>query len=311
MQINNIHDIINQFGLKSTDIPTITDELKKLRIELHPDKNGGDFLDDNHKSKYYDIEDSLRWLETNNTLVPLSQLTDLVRLIKDLDKPKEPSEKELMKQIESDLSIRLDKAKSSFSKAFHFPKIAVSTLTGIISFVWLFPDQLESHPILGDLSRSFWFAQAWLILFLASIYLWVFNYIIEIKQTSFNKNIESNAFQLDIFKAFLKDRLVKSSDRYLNDGFLVFSKAQLIAFLRNRLHKGSKRRPVHLVLAVYTFGLTLAKPRIDVESLENLADLILKKNLTKGTLQVYDSRSIDDLYKTNINEREINTLIND
>jgi len=308
MQINSIQDITTRFKLRSNQQSNIIEELKVLRVDLHPDKNGGEFENEDHKKDYYDLEDALNWLEKNNTLVPLSQLTDLVKVIKDLEKP---TEKDVITQLETDLSTKLDKAKSSFSKSFQFPKIAVSTLTGVVSFIWLFPKQLSDHPILGDYAGSFFFNQLWLILFVSTIYLWVFNYIIELKQTNFNKKIESNSFQMDVFKTFLKDRLIKASDRYASDGFLVFSKAQLINYLSKVLQQKKIKRLLEVILVFYTAGLTLAKPRIDVENLEKLGDLILKKNLSKGTLQIYDSRSIDDLYKTNIDERELNSLIND
>jgi len=97
---------------------------------------------------------------------------------------------------------------------------------------------LSEHPILGEYVGEYLFTQVWLLLLYSTIYLWLLNYIIELKQTTFNKKIESNSFQISVFKGFLKELLMKKSDRYKIDGFLIFSKADLINFLSKSMrHK--------------------------------------------------------------------------
>jgi hypothetical protein len=87
MRWTTVRQLVSELGLKAdpTDIRAVEQELQGLRLELHPDRNGGTFEDAAHEARYYAVDEALRFVQSSgHALVAIEQLAPALALLREL-----------------------------------------------------------------------------------------------------------------------------------------------------------------------------------------------------------------------------------
>lgn len=292
-KFTTIEEIQKEFSILDDNPEVIEKELQKLLAENHPDKTGGKFLDDNQEERYFLISkaiDSLKNLKNENTqVVPISVFNSLVDIIKE--------NKNVVSKNDNNLLIQhsIDNAIKRVPSQNLFPKISLSTITGIISFIWFFPNTIKEHPILSDLikTNNKYFTLIWAIILLFTIYFWLITLFSENKQKSFIESLNTELTQEDIFQRFIhSDYLIYHDD-------ITFYKADLVKFIENKTYHHSFNKFI------------LFKRNIIPTSLaESIADKIIEIAKNRQIIEEVKSNSLSPRFKF-LDPQEFNYYKND
>lgn len=204
MRFESISEIARVFQLTSTEPDEMRREIKQLMKSIHPDttKGGVDFASPEDRDNYYRLSDALKFLdngigeEANRSLVPISDITELIRLIR--DESKDPVQDEYQAHVE-----KLDSSITSqivrYQHRYRLPKISATAATVVLSFIWLFPVSVKDNPALSSFIQSSHFPPIWGASLLAALLVWIFG-TLEHERYSFrlrllqNEEMQNNFF---------------------------------------------------------------------------------------------------------------------
>jgi hypothetical protein len=137
-EMTDINKVIEEFNLKGnlTDRNSLVKELKAKLAELHPDRFGGSFKDDNHKKAYYTINEALEFLETSKdqpkSLIPVDALPSILEAV---TKAVAPSRERIVQDLKIECRHQV---KTDNWRRFFLPRITTgglaAVLTGLLSY---------------------------------------------------------------------------------------------------------------------------------------------------------------------------------
>ncbi len=135
--------VAKQFELQGDDPALFLQQLMSKRAELHPDKNGGDFEDDNQRKAYFETDSAISYLEENiqsaGSVIPVSQVTTIVEsVVKNL----RPSSQETKAQIKTEHKV-------SANRKYMVPKVGSGVFAGISAFLFSQATSFADHPFLS------------------------------------------------------------------------------------------------------------------------------------------------------------------
>lgn len=214
---NDLEEIIQKFDINSSNISEILKLLKEKRTQLHPDKTGGDFKSDDLKSQYELVDQAIHFLESG-----LHENNDIVSTNKDVQKLVEIISKQNLNlessNVENKLSETINNNIVQFKSKSFFPKVSSSTITILITYIFMFPNTIQDNLILSkfiDTSDN-GFLLAWEISFLIMIELWVNCFIKENKNKEILAKLKTETYQNTLFMEFTKSNRSFSRDDLLN-----------------------------------------------------------------------------------------------
>lgn len=275
MNFTSIEHIKIEFGLKGNQKDEIKSELKRKLADSHPDKVSEDKFDSEQFEK---IKSALGFINKPSTdLVTTEQVTDLIKIVKEL------TTKNHIDSNEKQFTDSLDNLYKERKEALFIPKISLSVVTAVLSFLWLFPQTVQDHPIL---SKYINFENQtstiiWLTLLMYTVFFWVLISRKEKKEKNLSKRLKTERTQNKILVDFQKEN---NSQK--------FTKSDLTDFI---LDKYSFRK-LPSISAVF-----MGRVGIDLETGENLANFIIGKSENKGLIEeIKKSKSLDELYEWKI-----------
>ena len=139
-----LEEIQKRYNISSNDLKEVKAQLKTKLKENHPDNNNNfdsDYFSELNNDLAY-VEDLIRNSENQNTLVPMSEvLQTLAEIIQvPAKKDKEVLNEKLSETIQSRLLIT--------RKRLRIPRIGSATMLAVITFLWMFPNQVLEHPFI-------------------------------------------------------------------------------------------------------------------------------------------------------------------
>ncbi|MBG6129951.1 hypothetical protein IWQ47_001966 [Aquimarina sp. EL_43] len=280
MKYTSIEQIKSDFDLNLDSIDQIRNELKSKIKKCHPDKVDSTEWDNGLKNEFLNLTEAIEFIDTskkeNSSLVPVDQVTELVKVIKDILPKNEiiTQETKFENQLDSFLQERKD--------VMRFPKISLSVITGLISFVWLFPQTVADHPVLKNYIsfENGFFLIGWVIALFYAIMFWVLISRKERREKSLIKYIKTERAQNKIFQRFLD---YNSNNK--------FNKEELIEFILDEYGNRRRKASPFLLLALGSSG-------IDEETAESLANLLIQKAIQNSLIEKDEIRtSYLDSYK--------------
>ena len=267
MKYNSLEQVKADFDLNLDSTDQIRSELKSKMKKCHPDKVDSKDWENGLKNDFLDLSDAIEFIDTSkkdtSALVPVEQVTELVKIIKDI-LPKNKivtQETKFENQLASYLQERKD--------IMRFPKISLSVITGLISFVWLFPQTVADHPVLKNYISfdNRYFLIVWLVTLLYAVIFWVLISRKERSEKALIKYIKSERAQNRILQGFVDSNSKKNT----------FNKEQLIEFILDKY--GNQRRNTSPFLLL---GLGSG---IDEETAESLANLLIQKAVQNSLIE--------------------------
>ncbi|AEE52856.1 hypothetical protein [Haliscomenobacter hydrossis] len=284
MEFQTIEQVKTILELNSNDFEGIKKELKKVITDLHPDRNGGEYKNGHEKEVYLKASEALEFVEQKENEAINQSSTDLIRISQLRSLMQMTNENLLPQKIEKkeqEFRSIISEARTESTVPYKLPRISLAVITAILSFIWIFPNQISEHPILKR-----WispddpiFAIFWFQLLLITILFWVYAYRLDEKEKSILKSLKLESTHNRIFRDFREEVLERKDKKR-------FSHTELYEFIQDRYNR-RKRSP----------SLFLHQVRIDSEILNNLASLIIDKGMERKILNEIEISDFEPIYE--------------
>lgn len=272
MKFTSLEQIKNEFNLNQNERDEIRSELRLKLAELHPDKIGKENFNIEEFTK---VKDAIDYIDTfTKDLVPVEQVTDLIKIVKDL------TNKNNIDSNSIHFNNNIDDINKERKEALLAPKISLSVITAFLTFLWLFPKTVEEHPILKKYItfENEFSTIIWIGLLFYTILFWMLITRAENRSKNLSKKLKTERTQNALLESF----------RELN-GTLDFVKSDFIEHIFEKY--GIRSHRLSIFLLVGNHG-------IEQETAENLANLIIEKAKNKGVInEINGSKSLDEKFE--------------
>jgi hypothetical protein len=276
MPYSSLEQIKDDLLITDNDVNSILKQLKKIRNESHPDKTNGEFPNEIVQSNFLKASDGINYIENihgANQLLVVEQVTELVKAVKEII----PGNRQ--EEARNRLETTIDYQIAHYRSTFTIPKFTLTGITAVLTFITVFPQQLEANPALkGKINfQDPQFFSIWLILILVTGSIWLSTYFEEDRARQRLTLLKVESYQNILFRRFIEG----SSE--------VFSKDELTHFIFNR-----GKFPVrHEVLYVPTLFNNV---KIPMETAQVVADALISRGERNGVLTRNKSSSLSELY---------------
>lgn len=272
---SSISQILADFSIEEESPESIRAKLRSMQSSIHPDRCGGNFASKEDEALFHKMSEAIQFLDhktESDALVPISAVTDLTNAVAELVKSqRSDTPYSLSEQIKGNIE--------SYQSRFKLPKIALSAITIALSAVWLFPNTIKEHPILGDwfdISDPF-FKLVWFFILCFTVLYWILSWVKEEKQKSFQESLKTEMIQNKIFYRFLNSHKSK-----------LFALEDLVEYIME-YYSSPFTRP---------FSAIIRNPKeINMPMAHTIADLIIKRALSRKTIRAMADGSISEQYK--------------
>ncbi|WP_426325173.1 hypothetical protein [Pedobacter sp. R-06] len=332
MEFKSIEDIKEYFGFEATEIDEIRKQLINMLAKLHPDKNGGQYINKKQEKDYEEVSNAKDFIDNQNTNFALTRkdLTNFLQKIEDayIIKTKNDliTEDEISKQLDTSINTSVIK----FQKKHFSYKISSLVITSVITTLWLFPSIVERHKIL-----KMWinfehlsFTIIWFTCLILTSLIWIYAKSLENKDDLIKKSYNLESTQNAIFKLFLAwlHSTYPNSVDYNTETYKPsyrFTKDDMIDFVLNYYQSFDNEFNTHLrdkdlYLKVdeflkkknvsvtdfskkekkrYYLFLVFKEPgEIDIELAEKITNVIFCKLLSKKMIILSDKKAFSQSY---------------
>lgn len=281
---NPISHIKKDFQIDSDNLEVIRKRLNEIRIKSHPDNTNGQFATDEIKDEYHNANNAIEYLDqisNNNSLIIVEKMTDLMKVVTELI----PVNKQ--NSLEQNLDSKISFAITNFRSRMFLPKISLSAITAVVTFLFLFPGQIKDNPALSYIINptSSIFVVIWFLLLLYSGLFWIMTFSNEEKAKKKLTLLKVDSFQNRLFDDFLR----KST-------YNQFSKDNLTHFIYEQSHRnrfGDRIRPEGLTLiTTRLFGSDM----ITMEIAQSIAEIIIARGEKNKVLEKLSNNTLSDMY---------------
>lgn len=291
----SLDHIKREFGLTSDAPDDLRKELRLAQKPLHPDLQSptGVFASQEDRQKFEHIEQAIEFIDDHiertrrGALVPVDTITDIVRVVRDLTTSRATTDSEQR------LAAQTSRAVAEFRYQHRLPKITASTVTVVMTALWLFPSTIKDHPVLArffDVSSNL-FSMVWFECLLITGMLWLWLTILEGRHGRFVSTLKVESVQNQLFKAFLRSRREESLAASEADPELrKFTKDDFVHFLQEP-RRVFMERTVPTVL--HRLG---GARRIDLELAHAIADAVVTRAEAKGVIAKDSKAGLTDVF---------------
>lgn len=283
-----------KYNINDNNPKEIRKKLINIISELHPDKNGGDFENQESKKEYLEIKEDLECIDKiinckevsvdilQNKLI--EKKTELIQIQIDEEKKSKiiDSFKESIKNNKN--IIRKDNRKV---------KISSSVALSVVSFIFMFPNTMNENPFISNIMNS---EQGMLFLFVV----WLYVLIITIVVFLYYKNVENIIdYSLDLLndEMWQNNVFIKFSELLRNN--VKFSKDMLVEYLKNEILKYFENNHISGLFSSRRNIIINIKKSIDRNVYYNAAEVIINRAINKNIIKEVNSNTLESVYELN------------
>lgn len=284
----NISEIKKRYGIDTDDLDEIRGKLRKLIKENHPDSNDGIYDIDYFEQLKQDLNEVEREIKSINTSISIDSFFNT--LIKNAQNyPQRNKQEELQEMLEKNIDAQI----MSYKQKIRAPRYSLAAITAAITFLWMIPEQVASHPIVGLFVESeTWVGREQVAVFLTVIWLtsclilacyWITTARKERLEKILLERIKLSSIQNDIFMSFIEH--MGEKQEFSKNEFMEYIKKYVYLEMMSREISRSEQRRM------------MRNAEIDEMVVQNLADIIIDRALSHGLIQKWDAYSLLDYYK--------------
>ena len=254
-------------------------DLRRMQAAMHPDKTGGIFSNENVKAEYHKLNEAISYIDElkadNSNQVTIAAVTSLTNAIANLVLVQ--SETHTNKNMA--LSEEISKSVSNYNSKQKMPRIALSAISVALTAIWVFPNTIKDHPILGKLIdfSDIKITVIWFYLLFTFAFLWLLTWRKEEINKQFKESLKTETVQNKIFKNFIS----------LN-GNSQFTLEELVEFII--IHFKNRDRRISI------FEILGRGEGIDLSLANVIAEVIIERGLKRSALGVISSGTISNIY---------------
>lgn len=300
----NIEKIKKEYNIDSDDLNEIRSILLDILKASHPDSSKDKF----NKEYYFKVQKDLDYVkglikskQDQESLVPISEIKDLINFIKNSNDETPTKEKTLKENIDKSINEHFE----IINKKRRRIKFSSASFTVIIAFLWLFPERVVQHPIMQLYFGQFEWDETKVYITIVSI-VWLFSIFFTCAiwaKCMKNEYLEKRAINL-IKNERAQNSLFMEFVSNLNDQ--KFSKQQFYDFITDdkvsphyiSLNDMRKHKNDH---KIFNFNNLF-----DEEVYSNIIDIIILRAESKDIISKINNHSFIDEYELLMSEEEIN-----
>lgn len=319
MTFENLEQIKKYYGIQEVNIAKIRTHLKDRLKPLHPDTNDGSdtFSSEKNEKDYNEVLSALEFLKTiesKSLAITTFEIKELVKAtISELVPTLEGANLEKVDLLE-DLKVQQDQSVTNFKIKHRGLKITSTSLTLLLTSIWMFPQIIDGHKILSNIFKNPLILS---LLWLSALSIIALTWTI-IKRREKLKDDTVSSFSLEsiqnnMFTLFVGFCSGKFDFWYDDHSVLKFSKDDFTAFLMND-YFDLKYLMDHKLQSEYTYEifkkydnkkrtgwtpLHLLRPRLRYMELDlavSLNELLFERFLEKKVISKLDKVSLTELY---------------
>lgn len=243
-----LDEIQMRYSITTNDLGEIKTELRRKLKESHPDNNS-DFNSEyfNQLKEDFDyVEKLLKVSEFNETLVPVNEIIKTLAEVLQVPAKEENNQKE---KLEIELSANVQNQISQIKKRRRVSKYSSASLLAIITFLWMFPDQVISHPLMGlffghieAAEYALFITGIWFCILMLTIGFWLKVAQEERIEKEIVDRVKLESVQNRIFMKFLDSILPEKQFtkldfmKYLSNGINIVDKMKMKLSFVSRFH---------------------------------------------------------------------------
>jgi hypothetical protein len=310
MEFSNIDQIRTLFSINSTVPEEIRKELKRKLKDVHPDKNKPESDDSQAKqiNSALDYIKSMNKKSTSTELAKRNELEQLSLMIKSL-LPKVEEASGL-----KSLSSRIDKDIEVFKSRHKIPKITTSSISVVLSALWLFPESVQKHPVLSKLFSfdNHYFTAFWLTSIILTAFYWLITTLNENREKEYKQKLNLETVQNTLLRRFIDYK--KYSSKGTESQMIHFDKEEFVSYLtgfESLDYPNVGYQSEKFLTSLKKIGeLKKQIGKIDAELAQSLADVILQRAINKNFIIKDNSKkSLSDSYYFIANEKDLDQNI--
>lgn len=277
-----LEEIQKRHNISSNNLEEIKLQLKTKIKEGHPDNNNefdSDYITELNNDLSY-VEGLIKNSGNQNTLVPINEVLQTFAEILQVPVKKDKDPKEVLNEkLSTNIQSRLLIAK----KHLRAPRIGSTTVAAVITFLWMFPNQVMEHPLMQILFGSSDYIKEefaiiitiiWLLTLLYAVLIWRSSIRRERLEKYIMERLKLESVQNEIFMNFL-DNISPSKE---------FTKSDFMKYLAHGLSERQKQRK-----ALYFSP--------EEEIVQNMADIILLRAKEYEIIKVSKSHGLIECYE--------------
>lgn len=283
-----LDEIQKRYNISANELEEIKTELRKRLKECHPDNNV-DFDRDYFWQLKEDLDNIEKLLKepNSNALIPVNDVAQVISEVVRISE-KRGDEQNKKEKFEKELSVSVDNQILMIKKRRRVFKYSPATILAIITFLWLFPQQVVNHPIVQHVFGKIivneyimCISVLWLLA-LGITSLWWLKVVKEerIEKEIANK-VKLESVQNKIFMNFLKT--ISPEKRFTKLQFMKY-----LSYGRNLVLPMGMRE---------LLGRRGRRFRLQEEVVQNMADIILLRAKEYGMIKTLKSRSLIERYE--------------
>jgi hypothetical protein len=282
MEYHSLDQIKAEFNLRTHDLDEMRRSLKKMQVKLYPRGQSGQIQTPEEKTRFSRIDAAITFIDElkykQGQLIPLSEVPKLMEVWKDLV----PSTRNRDLQVR--LSEQIRRSIGRIRSRHLLPKVSVSTLSAILTIIWVFPRQISEHPVLGDLIdiTSPAFSILWLFCLAGTAAMWVLFRRRAGREKRFKTSLELESVQNRLLSQFIFRRQTSAIEQR------PFTKDEFIHYLVDSPPEQAGAATI------------LPDPeQIDLELAQSLADVIFTRAEAKGVIVKETGALLSDVFVLN------------
>lgn len=284
-----VDEIRRKYKIESEDIEIIRTELREKLKQEHPDSNDGIY----DVEYFKEIVDDFEYIGTlckskekkEIVAVPEEAINYLVHIAQQREIISK--EENLCNKLNASVEVQI----STFKNRFRKKKYGLASVTGVLTFLWMFPENIVSHPVF-----EYWADQnvfpyntqyavlmltvLWLYALMLTAMYWVFTERAERYEGYILEKIKIENVQNNIFMKFIK-RMESEN---------CFSKSQFMDFISTKLYEDRRMS----ILEKHLFKVDIY---IGEDVIQSVADIILNRAIEHKMIQKRDEFSLVDYYE--------------
>lgn len=281
---NSIREIQKDFQINDNNLDALRERINEIRANNHPDKTHGKFENEEKETLYHKANSAITYIDSiknNQSLAIVEKMTELMKVVTELI----PNNKQ--NTLEQSLEFKISHSIKNYRSVFFFPKISLTAITAIVTFLFLFPNQIIDHPTLStyiDPTNGL-FAGAWLMLFSFSVFLWIIAYLNEESSKRKLSSLNVDSYQNRIFDDFLHLESERENE---------FTKEGLSHFIYS-IGKGRREYRGHLRNNMKL--LPLGREIITMEIAQSVAEIIIIRAEKNRVIRKVTYPTLNDTYE--------------
>lgn len=284
----SIDEIKQKYNLETNSLEEIKVELLKRIKQNHPDESNYRAVDSNIEitdliKEYNYIQNLIDPDRKQEVSIPMNEVVKAFTGIMQM-----PTKKDKEEVLSEKLNTSINDQVNETRRKMSFRRYSSASITAIITFLWLFPNQVLEHPVVKMLVEDYqqgiyMILWAWLCALAFTCMLWVSAKHIENVENNLIKHIELEGVQNTVFMNFV--------DYIAPECFFV--KTRFVDYLKTYIYRRMWRPRIR-----YRFHLNIGyKKNIQEEVIQNMADIILLRAQEHEVIRKVKSNSLIDSFE--------------